>query len=311
MQNLFTNINKLIDFLKLDKKNEKLILKQPTFPLLLPFNLAKKIQKNDINDPIFKQFVPTVNELKNNNKYSLDPLCEDKFSKNKLIKKYNKRALLLCSSTCAMHCRFCFRRHTKNTIDRDFDEEIKIIKDDETLNEIILSGGDPLSLSNIDLKNLLEKLDSISHLKRIRFHTRYIIGFPERIDSEFIEILKKINKQIIFVFHINHPNEIDDEVISSINKLKQNNFLLFNQNVLLKGINDDPNVLEKLYELLIGLNIAPYYLFQLDKVKGAKHFEVSRNQGKALIKTLKENLSGYLCPKYVREIPFEKNKSSI
>ena len=307
----FTNINNLMKFLKIDKQNQKKILLKSDFPLLLPYSLAKKIKKNDLSDPIFKQFVPLIDEAIKNPEYIKDPLSEEKFKRAKLLKKYNSRALLITTNACLMHCRYCFRKHFERSSNQNFDKEIDLIKKDKTLTEIILSGGDPLTLSNPSLESLLKKLDEIPHIKIIRFHTRSIISDPKRIDQNFIKILKNIKKQIIFVFHINHPKEIDSSVIKAIQKLKKQNILLFNQSVLLKGVNDDFETLKNLNLKLIEIGVVPYYLHQLDKIDGAKHFEVPIKKGKKLIKLLHENLSGYLVPKYVREIPNKKSKSLI
>jgi len=307
----FNDLNKIIEFLKLDKKNKKRILHNSSFPFLLPYHLAKKIKKNDLQDPILKQFLPILDEKKEKKNFVCDPLSEKHFRKENLLKKYSNRALLLCTNSCAMNCRFCFRRHNyKNTEIKNFEKEIEIIKNDKSLEEMILSGGDPLSLSNNNLSNLLEKLNSIKHIKRIRFHTRYILGYPKRIDDMFLEILNKLSKQIIFVFHINHPNEIDEDIIACIHKLK-GHFLLFNQSVLLKGVNDNLLILKSLNEILIQIGIIPYYLHQLDKVKNASHFEVNLKKGKKLIELLKQNTSGYIYPKYVLDKQKQKSKFLI
>jgi len=311
MKKAFTNINKLISFLKLDKKNQKLILKKPLFSVLIPYNIAKKIKKNDISDPLFKQFVPIIDEEIINPDFTLDPLSEISYKKGNFIKKYKNRALLICSDKCCMNCRFCFRKFFDKKEAKDFKDELEFIKQDPSIEEIILSGGDPLSLSDEELQNLLTKLDQISHIKRIRFHTRYIIGYPKRINHQFIKILKKIKKTIIFVFHINHPKEIDNRFIKAIKKLKKLNYLLLNQSVLLKRVNDSFHILNNLNILLLEIGIIPYYLHQLDKVQGSFHFEVPIEKGKKLIELLKENQSGYMVPKYVQEIAGEKNKKLI
>jgi len=311
MQKPFTNISKLIDFLELDEENKKKILKKSSFNLLLPFHLAKKIKKNDISDPIFRQFVPLVEKENQSKEFVQDPLLEKKFQKGKLLKKYKNRALLITTSSCAVNCIFCFRRFFEKTEDQDFDTELEIIRKDKALDEIILSGGDPLALNNKNLKELLLKLDDISHIKRIRFHTRFIIGYPKRINAEFLNILKTLTKQIVFVFHINHPKEIDDLVITSIKKLKKLHILLFNQTVLLKDINDNFETLKALNSLLFDIGVVPYYLHQLDKIKGAAHFDVDIEKGKELISKLRENQSGFMVPNYVKEIPGEKSKSLI
>lgn len=311
MKKSFININNLITYLKLDEKNKKIILKNSHIPVLIPYNIAKKIKKNDVTDPLFKQFVPTIDEEIDNPQFSSDPLEENTFKVGNLIKKYKNRALLICSNTCAMHCRFCFRKFFDKKNSSNLLDEINFIKKDSTIEEIILSGGDPLALSDEMLMNLLTQLEEISHIKRIRFHTRFIIGYPNRINSKFIKILKKIKKPIIFVFHINHPNELDQKVIKAIKRLKKINCLLLNQSVLLKDINDSFETLNYLNTLLIETGIIPYYLHQLDKIKGSCHFEVSKEKGKKLIELLTENQSGYMIPKYVQEIAGDKNKRLI
>ncbi len=312
MQKPFTDIDSLISFLELDKKNEKRILKNSDFPFLLPYRLAVKIEKNNILDPIFRQFVPLLDEDKKDLKYKKDPLLEKNFRSGNFLKKYKNIALLLTSYSCAMNCRFCFRRFSEKTKkSSDFAKELELIKKDKELEEIILSGGDPLFLNNKILKDLLFKLDKIPHLKRLRLHTRHILAYPERIDDEFIKIFKNSKKQIVFVFHINHSNEIDTEVKEALSKLKNNNFLLFNQSVLLKGVNDSSKELKNLFETLISLNVIPYYLHQLDKVKGAKHFEVDIKKGKKIIKNLLENSSGYTLPRYVIDLPNRKSKTGV
>ncbi len=311
MKKPFTNINKLITFLKLDKKNQKLILTNPLFPILIPYHIAKKIKKNDISDPLFKQFVPSIEEEIDSPLYSLDPLSESSFKTNNLIKKYKNRALLICSTICAMNCRFCFRKFFDKINFTEFTDELNFIKKDTSIEEVILSGGDPLSLSDASLHNLLTKLDEIFHIKRIRFHTRFILGYPKRINSQLIKILKKIKKPIIFVFHINHPIEIDAKVIKAIKKLKKINCLLLNQGVLLKGVNDSYDVLNYLNTLLLEIGIVPYYLHQLDKIKGSCHFEVPIEKGKKIIELMYENQSGYMVPKYVQEIAGKKSKILI
>jgi EF-P beta-lysylation protein EpmB len=311
MKKSFTNVKDLIKFLKIDKNNQNIIFDNLTFPLLIPYNIAKKIQKNDLTDPLFLQFVPTTQENQDNPDFSADPLSENSFKIGNFIKKYKNRALLLCSNLCAMNCRFCFRKFFYKNNRTDLTNELNFIKKDTSIEEIILSGGDPLSLNDAALEDLLTKLDEIPHIKRIRFHTRFIIAYPKRISSQFLKILKKIKKPIIFVLHTNHPKELDTKVIRAIKKLKKINCLLLNQSVLLKGVNDSFKILNSLNILLLEAGVVPYYLHQLDKVKGSCHFEVPIEEGKKLMELLNENQSGYMVPKYVQEIAGEKNKSLI
>ncbi|OGN62118.1 MAG: hypothetical protein A3F40_02825 [Chlamydiae bacterium RIFCSPHIGHO2_12_FULL_27_8] len=311
MQIYLTDVENLINFLRLSEENQKKILKRPKFPLLIPYELAKKIKKNDLNDPILRQYVPLIEEEKFKENYLKDPLQEEKFSNEKFIKKYKNRALLLCTSNCFVHCRYCFRKFLKKVDNKTFENELKLLEEDKTINEIILSGGDPLTLPNKRLSDLFEKFEGMEHIKTIRFHTKALTTFPSRFDTQFFEILKKSKKQIIFVFHINHQSEIDDHAIELIEKLKSFNFLLFNQAVLLKNVNDNSQILEDLFKKLVKIGIVPYYLHNLDKVEGSSHFEVSKERGKRIMKELLENLPGYMVPRYVEEIPFEKSKTPI
>src|SRR3989339_317536 len=182
----FTSWDKLAQHLNWPENDKEKILKKSTFPLNLPLRLVEKAEKATLEDPILKQFLPSFEELQSNPKFVLDPVQDHTFRKenSKLLQKYQGRALLIATSACAMHCRYCFRKNFDYEVqNKDFSSELSIIKQDTSLKEVILSGGDPLSLSNESLLNLLQKLDSIPHLKRIRFHTRFPIGIPERIDQ--------------------------------------------------------------------------------------------------------------------------------
>lgn len=312
MPKSFTDINKLIKFLKLNNENKNQILLNSSFPLFLPFRLAKKIIKNDLTDPILRQFVPLKDEEIKKKSFSIDPLEEIKFQTEKFLKKYKNRALLLTTNTCLVHCRFCFRKYSlKKLTNKNFTNEIKLIQKDKSIEEIILSGGDPLALSNQSLLSLLNELDNISHIKRIRFHTKVVVADPQRINFQFLNIFKNLKKQIIFVFHINHPIEIDEDIVRAIKRLKKKQFLLFNQSVLLKGVNDDFITLKTLNENLLKIGVIPYYIHQLDKVNGTCHFQVEVKTGKKLLSELNENMSGYMIPKYVKEIARQKSKTTL
>lgn len=306
----FTNVEKLCHFLELDAAKREKILAHPRFALNLPLRLAQKIKKNSIDDPIFLQFVPLLSENEKKEGFTQDPVKDANFRKaRKLLQKYPSRALLIMTSACVMNCRFCFRKaFDYERTKKDFEEELSQISENKTLREIILSGGDPLSLSNEVLKNFIEALSDISHIKRIRFHTRFPIGIPERIDEGFINILQKSRLQTWFMIHTNHPLELDDEVLSSLKKLK---VPLLSQTVLLKGVNDSKETLKSLFEKLVDHGIAPYYLNQLDKVEGSHPFEVSDEEGKKLIEELTREMSGYAIPKFVREIPGRESKTLI
>lgn len=311
LTNNFKKINNLIDFLQLKPSLAKNILKDPYFSLNLPMRLAEKIEKNNIDDPIFKQFVPDLSENKTKKGFCEDPTEDQTFNNNKLLKKYSNRALLLCSSACAMHCRYCFRKNFPYQRETDFSLELEEIKKSPCLQEIILSGGDPLMLPNSILKKLLLEIDSFSHIRRIRFHTRMPIAIPERIDQEFLNILASLKKQIVFVTHINHKKELDSDVLEGLKKIQSLKIPVLNQSVLLKNVNDNVNSLLELNEELSSSGIIPYYLHQLDKVKGSHHFEVPVKKGLKLVSNLRSLTSGYNIPEYVKEIPCKKNKTPV
>lgn len=309
----FTRIQPLADFLELSADLRAKLLGAPPFPLNLPRRLAEKMAKNTLDDPILRQFVPLQDETLSSPGFIPDPLQDQSFCKtNKLLKKYNGRALLLATSACAMHCRFCFRQNFPyETAEQGFEKEIALLEKDATISEIILSGGDPLSLSNEALAKLFQSFEKIPHLRRIRFHTRFPIGIPERIDAPFLAILSSSSKQIFFVIHCNHPKELDADVASALKKIQHLGIPTLNQFVLLKGVNDDEKTLLTLSEALVDNGVLPYYLHQLDLVQGAAHFAVPDARAIALVTFLQENLSGYGVPRLVREEPNHPSKTSI
>lgn len=309
----FTCIDKLCAFLELDEANCKRVLHSSKFALNLPLRLAQKIAKNDLDDPLFRQFVPLTEETNVNPGYSFDPVQDGCARKSrKLLHKYQGRALLLATSACVMHCRFCFRqKFDYETEQKFFEEELSLVAQDSSIKEIILSGGDPLSLSNATLKQLFDRLAGIPHLSLIRFHTRFPIGIPERIDTEFLEILAGSRLQVWMVIHCNHPLELDQEVITALKKVQKQGVPVLNQGVLLKGINDSFEVQKTLLERFIDNGIVPYYLHQLDRVEGTAHFEVSQEEGIALIEKLRASLPGYAIPRFVAEIPHRPSKTPL
>jgi EF-P beta-lysylation protein EpmB len=309
----FTQWEQLADFLHLDLLQRESILKNSKFSLNIPKRLAEKIVKGTLEDPILLQFLPTVKELSIQPNFIVDPVNDSNVRTSpKLLQKYPGRALLLCTSACAMHCRYCFRQHFDyETIQKGWENELSAIANDPSLKEIILSGGDPLSLSDEQVEHLLDSLNAIPHVRLIRFHTRFPIGIPERIHDQFLEILSKSRKQIWFVIHCNHPRELDEEILSALKKLNKLGITLLNQAVLLKGVNDDVSTLAALCERLIEHGIFPYYLHQLDRVQGAGQFEVSEDKGLELISSLTKRLPGYGIPKYVKEIPGELSKVTL
>ncbi|SCA62736.1 L-lysine 2,3-aminomutase [Chlamydiales bacterium SCGC AG-110-M15] len=306
------NWDVLAEFLDLSPEQSMQIASKQTFPLHLPVRLANKIEKGTLDDPILKQFLPTSDEETVTADFLIDPVGDKNSQKeSKLLHKYHGRALLVCTSACAMHCRYCFRQHFDYETSSSFDLELEQIASDDTISEVLLSGGDPLSLSDRVLKGLLENLSAIPHVKRIRFHTRFPIGIPERLDDAFLDMLSKIPSQFYFVIHANHPREIDEDVAYYLKRLVNAGIPVMNQSVLLKDVNDNLETLKALSEVLINHSIIPYYLHQLDRVQGAAHFEVSEERGHELIAQMLECLPGYAVPRYVREIAGMKSKTPL
>jgi EF-P beta-lysylation protein EpmB len=311
-RNNFTSLASLIQFLAMDEDKVQSLCLDPSFPVNIPFRLASKIEKNNLTDPLLLQFLPRADEKKIVEGFDKNPLKDPSFQKGgKLLYKYKNRALLVCTQACAMHCRYCFRQNFDYAKEAGFEQELKIIRKDTSLAEIILSGGDPLSLSDAVIEHLLLDLATIPHLKRVRFHTRFPIGIPERIDEKFLHLLEKHPQQIIFVMHINHPKELDADVLLAIKNLQKLGIPVLNQSVLLKDVNDQPKTLLALSEILVNHGILPYYLHQLDRIEGASHFEVPQEKGHDLIRYLQTHTSGYAVPKYVQEIPGKTSKTAL
>ena len=319
----FTSLEKLSSFLTWDAHLQDLVLTKATFPLNLPLRLAQKIAKNTLDDPILQQFLPMKTEreqpLLNHSSlerlplFSKDPVQDMRFAKEaKLLQKYHGRALLLVSSACAMNCRFCFRQHFPYEREhKNFTKELLLLRENSSIEEVILSGGDPLSLDNADLFALLDDLATISHIKRIRFHTRFPLGIPERIDEELLAYLSTYAKQLFFAIHTNHAKEFDDDIFQALHSLHKLGIPILSQTVLLHGINDQIETLVELYTTLVNHGILPYYLHQLDPIEGSHPFFVPKEHGQRLIQELQRRLSGYAVPKYVEELPGAASKTAI
>jgi len=306
----FTRLDRLADFLELSAEQRTLLLSKPTFSLNLPRRIAAKMAKSTLSDPLFRQFVPLAEENHSMPGYQMDPVGDVPSRVSaKLLHKYQRRVLLISTGACAMHCRYCFRQNFDYEIkDKSFDREIELIEEDPSITEVILSGGDPLTLTNEVLGDLLERLSQVATLRKVRFHTRFPIGIPERIDAGFLEILRGVPLQIIFVIHANHSRELDEEVLQALKQVRLAGGLMLCQSVLLKGVNDTVETLIALSETLVDNGILPYYLHQLDRVQGTAHFEVEEKRGAALIAEMMKSLPGYAIPRYVREVAGEMHK---
>jgi EF-P beta-lysylation protein EpmB len=268
------------------------------------------------NDPLLLQVLPRSFELIQMPGFSNDPLGEaQKLKIPGLLHKYKSRVLLLLAGGCAVNCRYCFRRHfpyQENVVSiKHIERILEYIEQDNSIQEIILSGGDPLVVKDELLQSLITRLDKIKHLKYLRLHTRFPIMIPERITDDLIKILKNTHLICSVVVHCNHPNEINQHVADAIEKLRVHKINVFNQSVLLKNINDSAEILIELSHRLYAAGIMPYYLNLLDPVQGAAHFDVKEDQAKQIMHVLRRELPGYLVPKLVREIEGEFNKVPI
>jgi len=272
------------------------------FPLQVPESFVARIKLGDINDPLLLQILPQELELQEAQGFITDPLAEEKNSPIQgVVRKYPDRVLLQVTDVCALNCRFCFRRYAGNKIS-DWQKVFTYLKNDPVISEVILSGGDPLMLAASELAEIMQQLAQIPHIKRLRIHSRVPIVMPERS----ILKLTQTRLPVVLVVHCNHPNEIDESVARALSALQQTGVTLFNQSVLLRGINDNAEILISLSEKLFGACVLPYYLHMLDKVKGAAHFYVETNRAKQIYLEMQTKLPGYLVPKLVVEIQNKK-----
>lgn len=284
------------------------------FMTKVPLSFAARMQKNNLDDPLLKQVLPITNEQESIQDYLLDPLQEKQFNHIPgMLHKYHGRILMTLTGTCAINCRYCFRRHfdyqNNNIGQRDWNKIFDYIKQHPDIKEVILSGGDPLMVPDSTLYKFTEQLSALNQIETLRIHTRLPIVLPARIDHDFVKWTQTQPFKLVIVVHSNHPNEINDEVAAAMQQL--HGATLLNQSVLLKGINDAPMILSELSKKLFAINIMPYYLHQLDKVKGTHHFAVSDEQARNIVRDLQALLPGYLVPRLAREIPGEKNKTLI
>lgn len=278
------------------------------FHLRVPRSFVARMRPGDPSDPLLRQVLPVAAELADEARYVDDPVAERSARRAPaLLQKYHGRALLIATATCAVHCRYCFRRefpYAEQSGDGPrWSEALAEIASDPSLEEIILSGGDPLSLSNARLESLTRALAAIPHVRRIRVHTRQPVVLPSRVDEGLLQWLRTIALPTVLVLHVNHPNELDAQLAAACARLRATGTTLLNQSVLLAGINDDAGVLEELSRRLFEAGVLPYYLHALDRVRGAGHFAVADERAQSLAGRLAARLPGYLVPRLVREVP--------
>jgi len=286
------------------------------FPVFVPLEFLSRMQLRDPHDPLLLQVLPRSQESHLDPEFGADPVGDSEVEKAPgLLHKYIGRVLLIVSGACGVHCRYCFRRHypygtAPKSIERWL-PALEIIQTDPSIHEVILSGGDPLTVVDEHLSELANRLAAIPHLKRLRIHTRLPIVIPQRVDEQLCNWLSESRLSKWIVLHINHAQEIDSHVVKAIKKLQQTGATVLNQAVLLRGINDSAEQLGALCERLVDCGVLPYYLHQLDRVSGATHFEVDRAKGLAILEQLTSSLPGYAVPKYVEEIAGKPAKSTI
>ncbi|OCG59496.1 EF-P beta-lysylation protein EpmB [Gilliamella sp. Nev6-6] len=314
LANVVTDINVLYAYLDLDPKtiSSSMQLAKKQFPLRVPMAFINRMKRGDNNDPLLLQVLCDDNELLKVKGYSNDPLQEQDNVIPGLLHKYHNRALLITKTACAINCRYCFRRHfpyhDNQGNKKNLAFALEYIANHPELDEIILSGGDPLMAKDHEIAFLINALEQIPHIKRLRIHTRLAVVIPSRVTSELCKLFFESRLQIVVVTHINHPNEIDNDVANAIRLLKQSDVTTLNQSVLLKNVNDNAKVLAQLSNRLFDIGILPYYIHLLDKVQGAAHFLVEDDVAKIIMKQLAEKISGYLVPKLAREVGGEKSK---
>lgn len=318
LSDLITEPAELLELLQLqpDQLLSGALLASQQFKLRVPRAFVEKMQLANPLDPLLLQVLPHHLELAEHPDFVTDPLGEE--AANQLagvLHKYSSRFLLTLTGACAVHCRYCFRRHFPYQENLPKNEDWPGIRDyllaHPSINEVILSGGDPLTLSERKLALWLDRLESLEQINTLRIHSRVPIVIPERISDEFLALFKGRRFKVVLVVHSNHAAELDDFTCSQLLRVAEQGILLLNQTVLLKGVNDNLQSLVQLSQRLFTANVMPYYLHVLDKVKGAQHFDIAAETTNALYQQLLANLPGYLVPKLVREIAGEPNKTPL
>jgi EF-P beta-lysylation protein EpmB len=286
------------------------------FPLRVPRGFVARMRHGDPGDPLLRQVLPLDDELRPMPGFSLDAVGDGAASAGRgVIRKYAGRALLVATGSCAIHCRYCFRRHfpysDESAAAGGWRDTVATIAGDPSIDEVILSGGDPLSLATPKLAELTDALAGIAHLRRLRIHARLPIVLPERVDAALEAWLASLPWPVTVVVHANHANEFDAAVDAAMARLRAAGATLLNQAVLLRGVNDSADALADLSERGFAAGVLPYYLHQLDRVQGAAHFEVDDATALALHRDLAARLSGYLVPRLVREVAGDPGKRPL
>jgi EF-P beta-lysylation protein EpmB len=313
LANAITSVDELLYELELEQFENRLV-RNSAFRLRVPRAYVKKMQKGNADDPLLMQVLPVTAE--NALSGFTDPVGDlNAMATPGLLHKYQGRALLLTTGACAIHCRYCFRRHfpysASNPRKNEWKQALDYLHTHDDIHEVILSGGDPLVLDNVKLAQLFTALEHIPHIQWLRIHTRLPVVLPSRIDDDLITLLQKLRFKISLVIHANHANELMIDELEALQRLNSSGITLLNQSVLLKGVNDCTTSLATLSKRLYEAGVLPYYLHMLDPVQGAMHFDVPQSRAIEILNTLKNELPGYLLPRLVREIQGEASKTAI
>ncbi|HBX36705.1 MAG TPA: EF-P beta-lysylation protein EpmB [Pseudohongiella sp.] len=317
LSDVITDPDELLRTLNLDASQLSVsaqVLKQ--FPLRVPRSFAARMQAGNPSDPLLLQVLPSDKEGDDTPGFDFDPLSESDFNPQPgILHKYHGRVLALVAPHCAVHCRYCFRRHfpyEENTPGRQaWEQSLEWLAGQPEIHEVIYSGGDPLAASDKYLVWLTNRISEIPHIGRLRIHTRTPVMIPARVNDELLAWLSECRLQKVMVIHVNHANEIDAEVAEALQNLRRAGVTLLNQSVLLKGVNDSAAALIDLSERLMDAQVMPYYLHVLDRVQGVAHFDVSETYALQLLAELKGKLPGYLVPRLVREVPGASSKTGL
>ncbi len=311
-----TDAHELLRLLGLEHLAGTLPAADAGFSLRVPHGFVARMRHGDGRDPLLLQVLPQLDELVHVPGFGLDAVGDmGARAARGVLHKYSGRALLIASGSCAINCRYCFRRHFAYSSEvaaaRQWREALEYLRSNTAVDELILSGGDPLALATAKLAELSQGLASITHVTRIRIHSRLPIVLPERIDAPFLSWLDALPQQKVVVLHANHANEFDASVDAACARLRASGATLLNQSVLLRGVNDNADALANLSERMFAAGVLPYYLHQLDRVQGTAHFEVSDAAAHSLMGDLRARLPGYLVPRLVRELAGEPSKRPI
>lgn len=315
LREAFRDVDALLAYLGLSRADVG-ISDDASFPLLVPRPFVGRMRHGDPADPLLRQVLPLAAEADAGAGFVTDPVGDLARTRGPgLIHKYAHRVLLITTGSCAVHCRYCFRRHfpyAEELAARDqWRAAIAEIAADRSIHEVILSGGDPLSLATAKLRELTEALAHIPHLRRLRIHTRWPIVLPQRVDAELLDWLRGLPWPVVLVIHANHAREIDAEVGAALQRLRATGATLLNQSVLLRGVNDDAETLRELSERLGEFDVLPYYLHLLDRVAGAAHYQVELRVARRLLRALRASLPGYLVPRLAREDAGRRSKTVL